>query len=389
MATFVASGIGGFTHDLHLPEYDNVLDLVNRGDKTLLLKLVQEKGGAITGSGGRPGPTTTTSGKNTSPHDSLKASPETEGGFPPSTTSSNIEKKRKTSDYDEMEHSSSARVQAPKAPRTRSQGLGSSTNTKDHGVSHNSNNATTTSSSSSSSAQWQVTPLTSPPTSSASVSATTSRDAGAAIDYRDPPATARPALSTNSYQQSTTGQMQFFPSLLGAGMSSYDIFGHNNNNNSNNNNNGTGGMSSGNSTPIEDQLDGQIKQEDSPPLLPYQDSSNTSWMGAYTNLTPVGGNESFWSMASNVMNSQSQQQDIQSSSSTSTTTSAAPLGNSYYEDKSMGNNGVSQQQQARAVTGFPAMWSSSAMLGGGNLAAIRPLSSQGHSPLIQALHGIA
>lgn len=293
MANFVSSGLGGFSHAIQLPEYDNALDLVNRGDRALLLKLVQEKGGSVS---------STTGTIHSEPSSNHSANPSTTGHrTSPSPSASgvgHVDKKRKSeSSHDSHAVENSNRPANAKAPRTRSQ------NARNR---QESNAQNTTASS-----EWQQnTPRDTPPISSATSPVTksakqdnqTQATSGQPIDNDSGDV---PNLSVTSQQYPSaagvaTGSrmMDMFPNLSGGlgPLGSFDIFGS-----SNSGQNSSGFISNSSSAfgPGASRSGSamDVKQEDSPPPQPFQDPAS-AWMNAYTNLTPIGGNESFWSLTS-------------------------------------------------------------------------------------------
>lgn len=285
MANFVSSGLGGFTNAIQLPEYDNALDLVNRGDKALLLKLVQEKSGSFGSTGTTHTEPSHNHGAGSSSAAGQKASPS-----PSATGACPSDKKRKSESSHDVSAAENNRPASTKAPRTRSQNArtrqGSNTNIT-------------------ASSEWQHnTPRDTPPVPLAS-----SPVINSAKQDSQPQAAARPSSSTSGsvrLQDYQTGEgvqesrmMDMFPTLSGGlgPLSSFDIFGGSNPGQSasgftSNASSafGPGASRSGSAMDIK-------REESPPPAAPYQDSAS-AWMNAYTNLTPLGGNESFWSLTS-------------------------------------------------------------------------------------------
>lgn len=335
MANFVSTGLGGFSNAIQLPEYDNALELVNRGDRALLLKLVQEKGGSV---GGGMSTSTSSSNHHVQQHahhsSSTKQSAAKASPSPPATagtsshsgttsgtplhTSAACDKKRK---HEEAQTGT-------KAPRTRSQN-------------NRGRQETATTATAGSSGEWpeqqqqQKQQQVQSQTGSVEPSPVPPSAPSASGTFGDPSRFVntpevqnqylpRPASGMSMPQVLASTQMQnqnrdsrpnpdMFPSFLGQNNSlfSMDVFGATT----------PVGQSSGASNASSSfrgpgTISGAVKQEESPPLAPFQDSAQ-AWMNAYTNLTPVGGNDSFWSLASSAMNDQSasnqanQQQQMQ------------------------------------------------------------------------------
>lgn len=306
MAGFVSTGAGGLSHALHLPEYDDALDLVNRGDRALLLKLVQEKG-ALVGAGNQHPDSSQINHQH--PHCSNTATNAHKDSSPPNSASTigsrpqHLDKKRKSSQDTHAENSSS-KSSGAKAPRTRSQNA--------RGRQDTTTTSTATSNASSDNVNkgdWQhVTPRDTPPMpSSASKEHAYAQPANTHLYDNRPSSRNTGGASDMSPNQANQGReshmMNMFPPAVGNSvgpLGSFDIFGENTRNQSTGSNipsNASSAFGPGASA----NANGMgVKQEDSPPLLPYQDPAS-AWMNAYTNLTPMGEVESFWSLNSSVM----------------------------------------------------------------------------------------
>lgn len=314
MATFVASGVGGFSHAIQLPEYDDALDLVNRGDRALLLKLVQEKGSSVGAASnnqhnqGSQSTYTTTNARKTSP-----SPPATSGRVGsisnPGSHSVHVDKKRKSeSSTHEATPEVSARPNAAKASRTRS---------------HNTRGGRQDAGANDSKGQWQQrTPRDTPPVSTSSLEQNYVQQE-ALQQYPARPDSQNTATGNMPLSQSNQGgdscMIGMFPTYGGGvgSMTSFDIFGDNSTSQNGVSSNASSALGPGGASSPSKVTSGGIKQEESPTLAPYQDPA-AAWMNAYTNLTPMGGGESFWSLTSSALsmpasnnNNQQQQQQQQ------------------------------------------------------------------------------
>jgi hypothetical protein len=315
MAGFVSTGAGGLSHALHLPEYDNALDLVNRGDRALLLKLVQEKG-ALVGAGNNH---TDSSQNNQQPsHNTSTASTTHKDSSPPTSASAtgsrpqHADKKRKSSQDTHTENFSSKSSSA-KVPRTRSQNARGRQDTTTASTATSNTSGTNVNK-----IDWQhSTPRDTPPIpSSTSIehNFTQQEEASQRPQQYDNRPVSRNAGEPSHisiaqpHQGRESRMMDMFPPVISGSvgsLGSFDVFGDNTTNTR------TGGVGNGSSIPSNaSSAFGPassatsnamgVKQEDSPPLLPYQDPAS-AWMNAYTNLTPMGEFESFWSLNSSAM----------------------------------------------------------------------------------------
>lgn len=326
MANFVSTGLGGFSNAIQLPQYDNALELVNRGDRALLLKLVQEKGGSVgSSSGSGSGHSSHFNGSYASSSTAHKTSGDvTASTTPPpaaagtAATAEHTDRKRKSTDSSVTESAKNDRTAhppAPKVPRTRSQNQRTARQELQKGNSSNDKQ------------QEGTAPQQSSPVKSAvfvpsdNFGQTYPATSGGETQGRytaQPESSSTPQIASSTLPQANEASRaaDIFPSYLGAGgpLNSFDIFANGNASN----------PASGSITPS---FGGFVKQEDSPPLPTYGDSSS-AWMNAYTNLTPIGGNESFWSLTSSAMNNSNQasgpQQQPQQQSRTDTQDTRSP-----------------------------------------------------------------
>lgn len=379
MANFVSTGLGGFSNAIQLPKYDNALELVNRGDRALLLKLVQEKGASVgattaaaSGGGSCPVPAKGSDSPSAATFESASG-----GASNRPSAHGHADKKRKSSETVPQSETAAGerptRPSAAKAPRTRSQNQRTSSNTtttRQENINH------TTS-------EWQqqVTPRETPPAAAAAQAAPSSSLNVTASTFEPTYTTLENAgqylgrpqngLGSVSNQSPASRATDIFPSYLSTGgtSNSFDVFGGGSGNGSN-------ATASGQATPST--FAGLVKQEDSPPLPTYGDSAS-AWMNAYTNLTPMGGNESFWSLTSSAMNNQAASQAIQQAQQ-------------QQQQNSNIQNVASDPQDGRSPSSsaYLSTWNNTAaqmLSANGNISAA--FASMPHSGVQQPLHGYA
>lgn len=282
MANFVSSGLGGLTHAIQLPAYDNALDLVNRGDRALLLKLVQEKGGSVGTSTGSQVDHIQNHDANT-PSNAHKASPS-----PPASAIGHADKKRKNESSHDT-HIENKRPSNVRPPRTRS-----------HNTRSRQDNTNI-----SANPEWQEnTPRPTPPI----VSPLLSRENKAAKQDDQLHGTDKPP-SKNAEKQTTLAAPERYrggisadnarlsgmtpPGSRGPGpMASFDIFGERYvGQGTNFESNASGAFGPG---VLGSASSAGVKREEASPVEAYRDPAS-AWLNAYTTLTPLGGEESFWS----------------------------------------------------------------------------------------------